>query len=508
MVLWVNLNAEQRISQCFIVSCRQSLVLIISHCSVTLTLKDGEWSMRKPKWLPGGNNLDMTNGNIVRLLIAFSVPLFLGNVFQQLYNMVDAWVVGNYVSNEAFSAVGTVGPIINTLISLFLGISSGAGVVISQNYGAKREEDAQKAVHTAFVMTFIIAIVISVSGILLRGSFLKLMNTPEEVIPEASLYLFIIFAGTGSMMLYNIGAAALQAIGDSTRPFFFLATATVINIAGDLILVLGFHMGVEGVALATVTAMTISAILVLITLFRTETCIRLDLRKMKIDFMSLKQIIRIGIPAALQMGIISFSNIIVQGYINYFGADVMSGWTAYGKIDALMLLPMQSIALASTTFVGQNIGFGQTERAREGVSTAIRISTIITLVLSIPVMIFAPQLVGFFNAKPEVVMFGTQILRWMTPFYILTCAANVMNAGLRGAGNSKAPMMITIFCYVIFRQIYLFIMTNFVANEMIYVCLGYPAGWILCTIIVSIYYKHTDLSKEAVTAKRSGPESL
>ena len=455
--------------------------------------------MAKIGLLPGSNkNLNMTEGNITKLLVAFALPLFMGNMFQQLYNMVDAWVVGNFVSNEAFSAVGTVGPIINTLVSLFLGLSSGAGVVISQNYGAGKEEGVQKALHTAFVMTLIIAAFLSVTGITLRGAFLRMMNTPEEVVPEASLYLLILFAGMGAMMLYNIGAAALQAIGDSTKPFYFLVVSTVLNIVGDLVLVIVFHMGVEGVALATSGAMAVSMILVIITLLRTDTCIKLDFRKLGIDIKSFREIARIGIPAALQMGIISFSNIIVQGYINYFGADVMSGWTAYGKIDALMLLPMQSIALATTTFVGQNIGKGMVTRARRGVSSAIRISSAITLVLSVPVMVFAPALVAFFNDKPEVIAAGTEILHWMTPFYVLTCSANVMNSGLRGAGNSKTPMFITIFSYVIFRQIYLFVMANYISNEMIPICLGYPAGWILCTVIAALYYRRTDLSREAV----------
>ena len=454
------------------------------------------------KWLPGGNkNLDMTEGSISKLLITFSVPLLLGNVFQQMYNMVDAWVVGNYVSNEAFSAVGTVGPIINTLISLYLGLSSGAGVVISQNYGAKREAEARRAVHTSVVMTVIVSIVMSAAGILLRDVFLRMMNTPAEVLPQSRLYLMIFFSGISGMMIYNIGAAALQAIGDSRRPFYFLSTSITINIILDLLFVLVFHMGVEGVALATVIGMGVSAVLVMVTLFRTDTCIRLRLSDMKIDTDILMQIIRIGLPAALQMGIISFSNIIVQGYINYFGADVMSGWTAYAKIDSLMLLPMQSIALATTTFVGQNIGCGQVSRARSGVRSAITISASITFVLSIPVMVFAPHLVAFFNSKPEVVVFGTQILRWMSPFYVITCSANVMNSGLRGAGNSRAPMLITIFCYVIFRQIYLFVLTNYFVNKMIPVCLGYPLGWILCTIISSIYFHRTDLSKQAVTGK-------
>ena len=456
--------------------------------------------MAKLRLLPDkGGSKDMTSGSIPKLLIRFAIPLLLGNVFQQLYNMVDAWVVGNFVSNEAFSAVGTVGPILATLISLFMGLSSGAGVVIAQNYGAKKDEEASKAIHTALVMTVVAAVFIAVTGILLKDVFLDLMNTPEEVKPEARTYLFILFAGVGAMMIYNIGAAALQAIGDSTRPFYFLATSTVINIIGDLVLVIVFHMGVEGVAIATVSASTVSAILVMIALSRSKTCIRFEFRKLGVDMHLLRQIIRIGIPAALQMGIISFSNIIVQGYINYFGADVMSGWTAYNKVDALMLLPMQSIALATTTFVGQNIGFGKAERARKGVITAIKISIAITLILSIPVMIFAPALVAFFNSKPEVVMCGTQILRWMTPFYVLTCSANVQNSGLRGAGDSKTPMYITIFSYVIFRQIYLFVMSTFISNEMIPICLGYPAGWLVCTIITTIYFRNTNLSKGSVT---------
>lgn len=440
-------------------------------------------------------NLDMTQGNIPKLLISFAIPLLLGNVFQQMYNMVDAWVVGNYVSNEAFSAVGTVGPIMNTLISLYLGVSSGAGVVISQNFGAKREEAASKAIHTAVVMTVMVAIFLSFIGITFRDAFLHLMNTPESVMPEARTYLLILFSGMGFMMLYNIGAASLQAIGDSTKPFFFLATSTISNIVGDLVFVLVFHMGVEGVALATVSAMFVSAVLVMVTLFRSKTCIRLDLRKMRIDMQTLKQILKIGLPAAIQFGLIAFSNILVQRYINSFGPTVMSGWTAYIKIDGLMMLPMQSLALSASTFVGQNIGIGKVDRAKDGIKVAVIASITITVAVAIPVMIFAPQLVGFFNPDPEVIKAGGTILRWMSPLYVFICSANIQNSGLRGAGDSKASMLIMIFSYVVMRQIYLYVMTTFISNTMIPVCLGYPFGWIVCTILVSIYFRRTDLAK-------------
>lgn len=447
----------------------------------------------------GGHNLNMTEGKIGSLLVTFALPLLLGNVFQQMYNMVDAWVVGNYVNREAFAAVGTVGPIVNTLISLYLGISSGAGVVISQNYGARRDEAASRAIHTAVMMTIITAAVLSLTGIAFRDTFLRLMNTPEEVMPDAGRYLLILFSGMGFMMLYNIGAAALQAIGDSTKPFYFLTAATVVNISGDLIFVLHFHMGVEGVALATVLAMAVSAALVLTELMRSRTCIRLSFRKLRIDLPTLRQIIRIGIPAALEMGVISFSNILVQRYINSFGAVAMSGWTAYIKIDGLMMLPMQSLALSASTFVGQNIGMGKEERARRGVRTAVKMSFIITIGVAVPVCIFASGLVGFFNPDAEVIRTGATILRSMSPFYIFICSANIQTAGLRGSGDSRTPMLITVFSYVIVRQVYLYTMTHFISNTLIPVCLGYPAGWIVCTIIVTVYYSHAELGKRSVT---------
>ncbi len=443
-------------------------------------------------------NLNMTEGSIARLLISFSIPLLLGNIFQQMYNMVDAWVVGNFVGNEAFSAVGTVGPIINTLISIYLGISNGAGVVIAQNFGAKHEEAASKAIHTAVTMTVIIAVVMSTIGIAFRDVFLRLMNTPPEVFPEARQYLFIFFCGIGGMMIYNIGAAALQAIGDSVKPFYFLALTTILNIAGDLFFVIKLGMGVKGVALATVLAMAVSATLVMITLFRTKTCIKLSFKKMRIHKQSLGQIVRIGLPAAIQMGIIAFSNIIVQRYINSFGSTVMSGWTAYNKIDGLMALPMQSLSLAASTFVGQNIGFGKVDRAKKGIRTAVLICLTITVTAAIPLMVFAPQLIAFFNPDANVVITGTQILRWMSPFYIFICSANIQNAGLRGAGDSKTPMLMTIFSYVVARQVYLFVMSNYISNTMIPICLGYPFGWIICTILVTSYYNKADLSKKAV----------
>ena len=439
-------------------------------------------------------DVDMTEGNITRHIISFALPLLIGNVFQQLYNTVDTWVVGNYVSSEAFSAVGTVGPIINMLIGFFMALSSGAGVVISQYYGAKRNQEVHDTVHTAMVMTLVMGVAFTAIGLAMTPFMLRLMNTPDNVMPESTAYLTIYFSGILGLMVYNIGAGILRAVGDSQRPFYFLVVCALINTVLDLLFVLVFHMGVEGVALATVIAQSTSALLVVITLMKTDTCIKLRLRDLKINFAMLGKIFRVGIPAAIQMAITAFSNIFVQSYINYFGDNCMSGWTAYAKIDQLLFLPMQSIALASTTFVGQNLGCNQVERAKKGVSQALLIAIVSTVVLMIPVMAFASPVVAFFNNKEEVVEIGTMLLHWLSPFYVLCCFNQIYSGALRGAGNSRAPMIIMLSSFVAFRQIYLFIMAR-VCNEIIPIAMSYPAGWLLCSTLTAIYYHSVQLGK-------------
>lgn len=439
-------------------------------------------------------DVDMTEGNITRHIVSFALPLLVGNIFQQLYNTVDTWVVGNFVSNEAFSAVGTVGPIINMLIGFFMGLSSGAGVVISQFYGAKREKEVNRAVHTSILMTLILGVFFTLIGLFMAPYMLKLMKTPAEVFPESKAYLTIYFSGIMGLMLYNIGAGILRAVGDSQRPFYYLVVCAIMNTVLDLVFVLEFNMGVEGVALATIISQAISAVLVIIALMRSNSCIRLELRSLRIHWDMLGKIVTVGIPAALQMAVTSFSNIFVQSYINHFGADCMSGWTAYAKVDQLLFLPMQSIALASTTFVGQNLGRNQPERSREGVSVALKIAMVATVITMIPVLIFAAPIVGFFNDKPEVIEYGTILLRWLSPFYLLCCFNQIYSGALRGAGNSRAPMIIMLCSFVAFRQIYLFAMSR-ICNEVIPIAMSYPAGWLLCSALTGIYYHKVKLGK-------------
>lgn len=444
------------------------------------------------------HDVDMTSGNIISHLIKFAVPLLLGNIFQQLYNTVDSWVVGNYVSDQAFAAVGTVGPIINLLIGIFMGLSSGASVVISQYYGAKNETKVQNTVHTAILMTLILGIVFTVVGVLMTPLMLKLMKTPENVLPEATTYLTVYFSGILGLMLYNIGSGIMRAVGDSQRPFYFLVVSACTNIVLDLVFVIVFDMGVAGVAYATIIAQAISAILVLIVLTRATDYCRLNLKKLKIHWDALSKIFRIGIPAALQMAVTSFSNIFVQSYINFFGDNCMGGWTAYAKIDQFLLLPMQSISLAATTFVGQNLGVNQADRAKQGVRSAISISVVSTLILMVPVLIFAEPLVRFFNDNEEVVRYGSMLLRLISPFYVFCCVNQILSGALRGAGDSRTPMLIMLSSFVLFRQIYLYVMTNYVNNTITIVALGYPAGWILCSLIAYIYFKKSHWEKHRI----------
>ena len=442
----------------------------------------------------------MTEGSILRHLIMFAIPLLIGNAFQQLYNTVDAWVVGQYVSNEAFSAVGSLGPIVNTFVGFFSGFASGAGVVISQYYGAGDKERVRRSVHTALVMTFILGVVFTFLGSAVTPIMLDFTKTPDEVRPDAYVYLSIYFSGILGLMIYNIGAGILRAVGDSIRPFWFLVTSAVINIGLDFWFVKGLRMGVRGVALATLIAQAVSAILVILTLAFSKNCTKLYIKELKIDLDILKKILRIGLPAALQMAITAFSNVFVQSYINQFGAEFMGGWTAYSKIDAYAFLPMQALSLSITTFVGQNLGKNNVQRARKGTNVALWLSVSMTAAICLPIMIFAPSLVHFLNKSGSdlVVGYGTMIIRYLSPFYVLCCANQIYAGSLRGAGNSRAPMIFSLVSFVLFRRVYLFIMANYISNTHIPIAMSYPAGWLLCSLLFYFYYKNVKLEKNRV----------
>lgn len=452
-------------------------------------------------------NIDMTQGSIAKNILLFAFPLLLGNLFQQLYNMVDVWVIGQTDNVAAYTAVGNVGPIINMMIGFFSGLASGAGVIISQYYGAKNEKKANEVAHTSMAMTLALAVILTVAGIALAPLMIRLMfgtgEGSESIFEQANTYLTIYFSGIVGLVVYNMGAGILRAIGDSVRPFWYLAVAAVINVVLDFVFVFYFNMGVAGVALATVIAQLTSATLTLITLMRTSTCVRISIKNLKLDIPILKNIFSIGFPAALQMMLTSLSNVFVQSYISNVNAVKVyctGGWTTYSKIDQFIFLPVQSISLGVTTLVGQSLGAGDMKRAKKGTYIGFFMSLGITAAVITVVMAFAPQLAAFFNDDPNVLYYAKLLLYNITPFYIFCSVNQVFAAALRGGGNTKAPMVIMLSSFVAFRQVYLFVVSRFISNEILPVAFGYPAGWFLCAVIMLTYYFKVGFSKSRIVA--------
>lgn len=440
------------------------------------------------------STMDMTQGSIRKEMILFAIPLLAGNIFQQLYNTIDSIVVGQVVGPDGLGAVTSVAPAINTLVGFFMGFSTGASVVVSHFFGAKNNSELRKAVHTAIVCTFMLGFLLMAFGYFVTPPLLVFMSTPDSVMPLATTYLRIYFLGIIGLMMYNIGSAILRAVGDSIRPLIFLIITSVLNIVLDILFVVVLHQGVAGAAYATIISQFISAFLTLWVLFRTNDCYSIRLKELSIDMPILRQIIKIGMPAGIQMAVISFSNLFVQGYINRFGESSTAGWGAYGRIDAFVMLPMQSIALTATTFVGQNAGAGNVARIKKGIKEALFLAAICTIALIIPEFLAAPKMVSLFNGDPEVIKYGTLFIR-MNCFFDILCCSNQTHAGvLRGVGDAKAPMYIMLSSFVVFRQIYLFIVSH-LTTSIYPISIAYPAGWLVCSIIMLIYFKKSKWEK-------------
>lgn len=449
-----------------------------------------------------GKDRDLTQGSIVRGLIQFSAPLLFGLIFQQLYNTVDTLVVGNFIGKEALAAVGSTTSVINTLIGIFMGFSMGANVMVSQYYGAHDEESVHDAVHTSIIMSFFFSVIITIIGIIAVPTMLKLMDTPDDVIKDAATYLRIYFYGSAGLIFYNTGSGILRAVGDSKRPLYFLIFSAVVNTILDLVFVIVFDMGVAGVAWATVVAQVLSAVLILMVLSRTSGPYRIYWTRLKLNIPMLKTIFRIGLPSSIQQGLTAFSNVFVQSYINSFGSAFMAGYSAYGKVDAIALLPMQAISMGSTTFVGQNIGAGKAKRAKKGINISLILSMSFTAVLLVPLMVFAEQAISLFNSEPDVIYYGTLYMRLVSPFYLLCCINQVYAGALRGAGDTRAPMVIMLGSFVVFRQIYLYTVSRIFKNSFYPILFAYPAGWILCSILIYIYYRKSNWEHRQLIVKK------
>lgn len=431
---------------------------------------------------------DMTSGPIVRQLIFFALPLMLGNIFQMLYNTVDSVVVGNFVSTEALAAVGATTMITNMAVFFFNGFSIGAGVVIGRFFGAGKTKDLHRAVETTMAITFILCLIFTVVGIAGTHFMLTFMATPENVMADASTYLRIYFAGVSGLLIYNTGSGILRAVGDTTRPLYFLILTSGLNIVLDLVFVLVFHMGIAGAAYATILSQFISAVLTLRLLTKTTDIYRLTWNDLRIDKNLLKQILGIGFPTAVQSVITAFSNIFVQSYINYFGSVVMAGWACYNKLDSFVMLPMQTMAMAATTFVSQNTGAGNTKRTNQGTKISIAMTLLVTGLVAAALFLFASPAVSLFTDDTKVVESGALFLRMNVFFLMFNSINHVLAGSLRGRGDSTGPMIIMLACFVGIRQIYLFVMTRFILNTPSVVGFGYPVGWLTCCAAEVTYF--------------------
>ncbi len=434
-------------------------------------------------------NVDMTVGNPIKVIVLFTLPLLLGNLFQQLYNIIDSIVVGNFVGDEALAAVSSSGSLINLLIGLVQGITVGAGIVIAQYYGAHDVKKMRSTIHTTIIFALILGAILTVTGYFLSQELLILMNTDESVLPLSTKYFKTYFLGCVFTLMYNAGSSIFRAVGDSKRPLYFLIISSIFNVLCDLLFVGVFKWGVIGAGVATIVAQAISMILTFYKLFKDKTEYQVKFKELKIDFESLKKIIAYGLPTGIQNSIISLSNVFVQSNINSFGPIAQAGCGAYSKIEGFATLPSGSFSMALSTYVGQNIGANKTKRALRGGMLGLLLSMLVTEILGCILFIFAPYLIGMFSDTKEVMDVGTRQAHIIVLFYFLLAFSHGMSGILRGAGYSKTPMFTMIICWVVVRITLIPVALSIPGwNNLQTIFWFYPFTWSLSFIVLSIMF--------------------
>lgn len=430
----------------------------------------------------------MTEGVIWKEILLFSIPLLLGNLFQQLYNAVDSVVVGNYIGAQALAAVGSSAPVINLLVSFFMGLAVGAGVIISRYFGARKKEELHIAVHTSLALTFTAGLVMTLIGVLISPYVLQWVGTPSDVMESSVLYLRIYFLGILSVMVYNMGSGILRAVGDSRNPLYFLIVSSVTNIILDMLFVIVFHMGIAGVGWATLIAQTISAVLTMLLLMRTKEEYQVKLKHIRFHKHMLYEIVRLGLPSGLQNAIVSFSNVIVQSNINAFGSLAMAGCGSYTKIDGFAILPVMSYSMALTTFTGQNMGAKKYDRVKQGAKTGILMSVITIVCISALLLILGPNVLAIFSSDPTVINYGLYMMHVLAPGYIFLAISHAFNGIIRGAGITTVPMIVMVTCWCGLRMAW--ILTSVpLFHDIGVVFMGWPLTWIASALWLFLYYR-------------------
>lgn len=431
--------------------------------------------------------IDMCNGSIMNKLISFSIPLMISGILQLAFNAVDIVVVGRFSGSESLAAVGSTTALINVFTNLFIGISLGANVLAARFYAAGREKEMSETVHTAITFAIISGVVMALVGLFFSRGALELMGTPDNVINLSTLYMKIYFLGMPFFMLYNYGAAILRAVGDTKRPLLFLIVAGVINACLNLLLVIAFHLGVAGVAIATVTAQFVSCVLVLRCLYKSDSSYQLRFSKLMIKKVYLGQIFQVGIPAGIQSTVINFSNVLLQSSVNSFGSVAMAGYTAANNIFGFLYASINAVTQACMSFTSQNYGAGKWKRMDKVLRNCILLSVVVSLILGGGSYLFGPELLKIYTSDPKVIQCGMEILLYTTVTYFMCGLMDLFPGALRGMGYSAIPMLLSIIGTVGTRIVWIFmIFPRHRSLDVLFI--SYPASWLITIILQVICY--------------------
>ena len=440
--------------------------------------------------MPTKNN-SLTEGSIWKGMLLFALPIFLGNVFQQLYNTFDAWCVGFFINDDALAAVSSSGSLIFMMVSFFQGLSMGAGVIIARAFGAKHYDEMRKAIHTAIAFGLVTGVALTVIGVALTPVILQWMGTPPEVLPQSVSYFRYYFLGAIFVVMYNIFVGILHAVGDSRHPLYYLIISTFVNIVLDLLFVGVMGLNVGSAAVATTISQGVSALLCFIHLLRIDSSYKVALREIRFHKKSLLEIIQYGFPSGVQNSVIALANVVVQSNINSFGKAAMAGCGSYSKLEGFAFLPVTCFTQALSTFVGQNLGAQQYDRVKRGVGFGIACSCLIAEMVGILSYLFAPQLIGFFSDTREAIDFGSRHMRTICLFYCLMAFSHCIAGIMRGAGKPTVPMFTMLLCWCVIRVSYITVAVKFV-NQLTTVSWAYPITWTLSSIVFLIYFLKAD----------------
>ncbi len=437
------------------------------------------------------NVLDMTSGNPCSLILQFTMPILLSQVFQQLYNTADAFIVGKYLGTNALAAVTSSGNLIFLLVSFFMGLAMGGGVVISRYFGARDERQVSRSVHTMIAFGLVSGVLLTIVGVLFTPAFLIWMRTDPEVMPEAVEYFRYYFLGAIAMVMYNVCRSIMNALGDSKRPLYYLIFSSLVNIILDLLFIGGFHQGVWAAAAATVISQAASVALCMIYLLRKGNIYTVEIRSIRFHKAILSEILRYGLPSGVQNSVIAFANVIVQSQINSFGKLAMAGYGVHAKIEGFVFLPVTSFNMATTTFISQNLGARRYDRAKKGARFSILAAVLMAEAIGVLYYIFATQLIGIFDSTPGVIEYGATQARIVALFYFLLAFSHSIAAVCRGAGKAFVPMIIMLSIWCVLRIGYIIAVMRLI-GEIQYVFWAYPLTWSISSVIYLIYYLSSD----------------